>query len=253
MNSAASLYIARNTPIHACDARVKILLLFAYTVAIFFADTLLGVLLFAAFALITVGVGKIPARKLVVLLIPVAFLSLFAVFFNVIDADVASEGLLIGGTSAVRMMSLAVASFVVCFTTTSTDLVQAFSWLLVPLACVGFPVGDIALVLSLALRFIPMVFEELARIRDAQASRGAHLSSGPVVGRMRAWGAVFVPLFVGLFRRADRIAIAMDSRCYCAAGSTVKRTSLSACAFSALSFAQLSAGIVLFVVVALLL
>ena len=125
--------------------------------------------------------------------------------------------------------------------------------LLVPLACVGVPVGDIALVLSLALRFIPMVFEELARIRDAQASRGANLSLGPVVNRVRAWGAVFVPLFVGLFRRADRIAIAMDSRCYCAAGSTVKRTSLSACAFSALSFAQLSAGIVLFVVVALLL
>ena len=151
------------------------------------------------------------------------------------------------------MMSLAVASFVVCFTTTSTDLVQAFSWLLVPLACVGVPVGDIALVLSLALRFIPMVFEELARIRDAQASRGANLSSGPVVNRVRAWGAVFVPLFVGLFRRADRIAIAMDSRCYCAAGSTVKRTSLSIRAFSALSFALLSAGIVLFAVVALLL
>lgn len=253
MNSAASLYIARNTPIHACDARVKILLLLAYTIAIFFADTLVGVSLFAVYVVVTAGVGGIPVRRLTVLLIPVAFLSLFAVFFNAINADVASEGLLIGVISAVRMMSLAVASFVVCFTTTSTDLVQAFSWLLVPLTCVGVPVGDIALVLSLALRFIPMVFEELARIRDAQASRGAHLSSGPVVGRMRAWGAVFVPLFVGLFRRADRIAIAMDSRCYCAAGSTVKRTSLSACAFSALSFAQLSAGIVLFVVVALLL
>ena len=253
MNSAASLYIARNTPIHACDARVKILLLLVYTIAIFFADTLVGVSLFAICAVVAAGVGRIPARKLTVLLIPVAFLSLFAVFLNAINADVASEGLRVGGISAVRMMSLAGASFVVCFTTTSTDLVQAFSWFLVPLACVGVPVGDIALVLSLALRFIPMVFEELARIRDAQASRGANLSSGPVVNRVRAWGAVFVPLFVGLFRRADRIAIAMDSRCYCAAGSTVKRTSLSACAFSALSFAQLSAGIVLFVVVDLLL
>lgn len=253
MNSAASLYIARNTPIHACDARVKILLLLAYTIAIFFADTLVGVSLFAVCAVVAAGVGRIPARKLTVLLIPLAFLSLFAIFFNAINADVASEGLLVGGISAVRMMSLAVASFVVCFTTTSTDLVQAFSWLLVPLACVGVPVGDIALVLSLALRFIPMVFEELARIRDAQASRGANFSSGPVVNRVRAWGAVFVSLFVGLFRRADRIAIAMDSRCYCAAGSTVKRTSLSIRALSALSFAQLSAGIILFVVVALLL
>ena len=107
MNSAASLYIARNTPIHACDARVKILLLLAYTIAIFFADTLVGVSLFAICAVVTAGVGRIPARKLTVLLIPVAFLSLFAIFFNAINADVASEGLLVGGISAVRMMSLA--------------------------------------------------------------------------------------------------------------------------------------------------
>ena len=91
MNSAASLYIARNTPIHACDARVKILLLLAYTVAIFFADTLVGASLFAVCAVVAAGVGRIPARKLTVLLIPVAFLSLFAIFFNAINADVASE------------------------------------------------------------------------------------------------------------------------------------------------------------------
>ena len=116
---------------------------------------------------------------------------------------------------------------------------SALRSLLGPLRRVHFPVDDAATALSLAVRFVPVLGEELARVRNAQASRGARFDSGGLVARLQAWGRVLVPLFVGAFRRADRVAVAMDARCYGAAPCSAAWLCILH-AFFASSFACLS-------------
>lgn len=222
-----TLYIEDKTPVHSFDARLKVVLLLAYSVLAFFADSWAGLAVFTFF-IVCVGVSaRLPWGRVGLLLVPVFVLAAFALFFNVVNtADFstgASEGTLVG----LRMLDLCLASFIVCFTTTSSQLIEAFSSLAGPLRKTRFPVDDAAFALSLALRFIPLVFEQFERVRMAQASRGAAFDRGLLPGRIRAWGAVFIPLFVGLFRRADSVVIAMDSRCYGVAQATgMQRTSL---------------------------
>lgn len=115
---------------------------------------------------------------------------------------------------AVRILLILFASFVVTFTTTATQLTNAFASLLAPLRVVRVPVDDIAMMLSIALRFIPLTADELTRVRNAQLLRGASFENGSLWQRISAWQTVFVPLIVGLFRRADALAEAMEARCY---------------------------------------
>lgn len=149
---------------------------------------------------------------------------------------------------ALRILLLVVASLLVCFTTTSTALMQAFSSFLAPLRALRVPVDDIASVLSIALRFIPLVAEELGRIHDAQWSRGAKFSEGGLATRLRAWATVMVPLFVGMFRRADALAVAMDARCYGMPGA--RRSSLARRRFDAKAALTLVVGVAVCVALA---
>ena len=213
MNFQAMTYVAGDTPVHRCDARVKIVALFVYSLAIFWVSTWWGMLAFAALALAAMLVAKIPARNLVVPLVPIFVLAAFAVVFAC-AADPGWEGLLRGLFVALRMIVLVAASFVVCLTTTSTQLVKAFAQLISPLRALRVPVDDIAFTLSLAIRFIPVIAEEFALVRRAQKTRGASMEGLPFRRRLRIWGAAFSAVFVGLFRRADAVATAMDSRCY---------------------------------------
>lgn len=102
----------------------------------------------------------------------------------------------------------------VATSTTPTKLAHACTSLMRPLGHIGVPIEDVGLVLSMALRFIPVVSEEAGRIRLAQQARGVNFDEGSVLRRVRAWAAVLTPLVVGLFRRADRVAESMDARCY---------------------------------------
>lgn len=213
MNFRAMTYVAGNTPVHRCDARAKILLLLAYSIAIFFVRTWLGMAAFVAVAVLAAVVARIPARHMLVPLVPVAVLAAFAVVFAFAAAP-GWEGLLSGLFVGVRMVALVAASFVVCLTTTSTDLIDAFSRLISPLGALGVPVRDIAFTLSLALRFIPVIVDEFASVRKAQIARGADIEGLPFKRRLQVWGAAFSAVFVGLFRHADALANAMDARCY---------------------------------------
>ena len=218
MRLRTTLYIPADTPIHACDARVKIVLLLAFTIAVFFVGSWWGMALCAGVVLALVAIAKLPAKHLALLMVPVAILALFAVVFNATgaasDGRGAAAGLAAGALVAVRMLLLVLASFIVCFTSSSSELLEGFARLMAPLRALRVPVDDVALVLSMALRFIPMIAEEYQRIHDAQAARGARFDNGSVGARIKAHAAVLIPLFVGLFRRADSIALAMDARCY---------------------------------------
>ena len=140
----------------------------------------------------------------------------------------------------VRISLVIMASFVITFTTTSTQLTDALASILHPLRALKVPVDDIAFTLSLALRFIPLLFEQLGQIKIAQTSRGAHFGSGSLWRRLKTWMVVLIPLFIGFFRQADSVAEAMDARCYGAG----PRTSLNAQAMRAGAWVLLAVALI---------
>ncbi len=144
--------------------------------------------------------------------------------------------------NAVRILLLVLASLVVSFTTSAEALIDAFRWFARPLRALKVPVDDVAMVLALAVRFIPTISAELARVRDAHVARGALLNDGALHERATAWGCVLMPLFVGLFRHADRLGIAMEARCY---GAPEERTSLSQLRCGAKDRVVLAVGVAL--------
>ncbi|MBQ9043305.1 MAG: energy-coupling factor transporter transmembrane protein EcfT [Eggerthellaceae bacterium] len=198
--------------VHRCDARAKIVLLLAFSIGIFFAGNWLALAAFAIVAALAVVLARLPFGEVNRLLAPVYVLAAFSVLFNVI-ATPSVDGLMAGLFFGVRMIVLIAASFVVCLTTSSNELLGAFRWFIGPLKHLRVPVDDIAFTLALSLRFIPVIEREFETVRAAQKSRGAELS-GSLAHKLSIWGAAFSAVFVGLFRHADALATAMDARCY---------------------------------------
>ena len=281
MKLSFSTYLAGSAPVHACDARVKVVLLIAYSITLFLVQSWWALGACAAAFAALLGVARIPVARVLGLSLPLMVIALLAIVFNAFsfDAEAAAnataEGL--GAVSAgvlqdappltiagsfgfvpagfargcfyaIRIVLLVVASLLVSFTTTSTELTEAFASFLRPLRKLRVPTDDVASVLSIALRFIPLVAEEVGRVRDAQWARGAHLDDGGLLVRLRAWATVLVPLIVGMFRRADALAVAMDARCYGVPG--VARTSLAHRRIGGSSLATLAIGLVACIVLA---
>ncbi|MCI8469511.1 MAG: energy-coupling factor transporter transmembrane protein EcfT [Eggerthellaceae bacterium] len=240
MRLSVSTYIPGASPVHRLDARVKVALLAAYSAALLLVSSWPGLLLATALLAATLAASALPLRRVLALGAPAYAIAAFSVAFNacvLVGPDGAAAGVLplVGGVAlsgeglsrglmlGLRIVLLTEASLVVSLTSTSTELGDALRSILAPLRPLRVPVDDVATALSLAVRFIPLTAEELCVVRDAQWSRGAPFDGGPVA-RMRAWSAVMIPLFVGLFRRADVLSRAMDARCY---GLGRARTSLA--------------------------
>lgn len=201
------------------DGRTKILLLAEYTVALFLAVRL-KVLAVLALALGAVAaVSGVNGARVLRQAAPSYVIAVFLLLYNGVAAGWA-EGVLVAG----RVVLLVYASLVVAALTTPTELTEALRRFLQPLARCGLPVHDGVTALSLALRFMPLMAQESAEVRTAQLARGAALESGSLAARLRAWGQVMVPVLVGLFRRADRLACAMDARCF---GASKQPTTLA--------------------------
>lgn len=198
---------------HRCGAWIKIVLLAAFSVALFFVAEWWVMALFVTAIVAGAVMARIPLRMMVTPLVPVIVLALFAVAFAVANSPTPaglSDGLLV----AVRMIALVSASFVVCLTTRADELLKGFAFIIGPLRVLHVPVGEIAFTLALALRFIPTIAEELLLVRMAQKARGADASGKGFWRELQIWGAAFTAVFVGLFRRADALADAMDARCF---------------------------------------
>lgn len=205
---------------HRMDARVKILGLLGYSIAIFFVHSWPAMILFALIPLAAALKAKLPFGAMIRPLIPVLALALFALVFAVF-AEPSFVGFSRGCLVALRMVILVVASFVVCLTTDATELLRGFSSLIAPLGYLRVPVDSMAFTLALALRFIPLIAEEYASIRRAQKARAG--GSAGVRRRIAVALSAFMALFIGLFRRGDALAVALDARCY---GASRKRTTL---------------------------
>lgn len=208
------------------DARVKIVLLFAAIAAIFLTE---GLAALGAWCLLAVGLALtagMGARRLLGALRPAALLMALVVAANLVSCD-GSADLIVAGTwglsatgavraatAVLRIALMLVFSLLVTATTTPVAVAEAVVRIAAPLARLGVPVEEAGMVLSLALRFIPLVSEEVRRVQLAQRSRGVRFDEDGIVARIRVWGCVLVPVMVGLFRRADRLGAAMDGRCY---------------------------------------
>ena len=157
-------------------------------------------------------------RQVLRALRPAALVLLFALVANAVvlvgQPGLSSAGLARGATAVARVALVVGFALVFSSTTVPPAISDAIAWLMSPLRVLGVPVGGVSTAASVALRFIPITAEEVERIRCAQLARGARLDAGGVVGRLRGWGQVLVPLIVGLFRRADELARAMSDRCY---------------------------------------
>ena len=226
-------YYSSNSVVHRLDPRVKLLIVIAYIVTVFFAVdyAIYGVLFL--FVLAVALVSKIPIgvlfRTVRTIIILVLITSLINVFFtkgeNLLVSwrfiSIYKEGIERAVKLALRLILLMLFPSILTLTTTPMELTDAIESLLSPLKVIKVPVHAIALIMSIALRMIPILMEETNKIILAQKARGADFDTGGAFKKAKAMIPVLVPLFVGAFRRADELALAMDARCY---SSVAKRT-----------------------------
>ena len=219
-------YVPGMSPIHRLDPRVKLALVVAYVAVLFGATEWWGLVVAGVAAAAALGLSGVPPRLALRGLRPVAWLLLFTVAANSLKLDSADSLFQIGRVSvdaagfrtgcffAFRIIALVVGTSLLTLTTSPVALTDALTRVLAPLRMLRVPVDDIAMMFSIALRFIPTTAEEAEKIIVAQSARGAVFDEGGPIRRARAWVPVLVPLFVNLFRRADDLALAMESRCY---------------------------------------
>lgn len=211
--------------IHRSDPRVKIIMSLVLMIVIFIVDNLLCLSLALAFSILAVYVSKVPLSYAFKGLRPVLVIILFTVVLNVFFSDgtplftiwkltVTYEGLMRAIQTALRITVLIIGSSLVTLTTTPILLTDGIEKLLNPLKKIKVPVHEIAMMMSIALRFIPVLMEETQKIIKAQTARGADFDTGNLFQKAKSFIPVLVPLFISAFRRADDLATAMESRCY---------------------------------------
>lgn len=225
---ALGQYYPVDSVLHRLDPRTKIVLMIAYITMIFFVKTFIGFGIVLVFLAAAILLSSVPVGKVLKSLKTIMFLVLFTVIMSLLfyagkEEDliwrwgiikVYRAGLINAGLMALRLMFLVVGPTLLTFTTTPVALTDGLESLLKPLTYIKFPVHELAMIMSIALRLIPTLVEETDKIQSAQKARCADFDSGNVFKRAKAMIPVLIPLFVSSFRRADELADAMDSRCY---------------------------------------
>lgn len=250
---SATIYIAGESSVHRLDVRSKLILLALYSVGLFFIDTWIGLILAGFLFVVVLIASKISPPKIFKLSIPIYFIVAFTILFNslrFIDGGLSFTlaGFNRGCFFGIRIVLLVWASLIVCLTSTSMQLTDALNSFLRPLRHLRVPTEDIAMVFSIALRFIPLIAEEFIQIKNAQWSRGAKFDEGTIFERIRSYIAILLPMLVGLFRRADSLAQALEVRCYGYPGAN--RTSISQRKIDALSICITIVGAVIVLLLA---
>lgn len=211
--------------VHKLDPRTKIIATVVYIVSLFCVKNILGFVLAGVGLLLAVKLARIPLRFILRGLKTVMILLLFTVVLNVFLVDgtpifkwyfisISREGIYTAVFMAARLILLIIGCSMMTLTTTPIQLTDGIERLLRPLKKIKVPVHDIAMMMSIALRFIPILMEETDKIMKAQTARGADFESGGLVQKAKSLIPVLVPLFISAFRRADELATAMEARCY---------------------------------------
>ncbi len=225
-NVSLGQYFPGNSVIHRLDPRIKLVLVIAIIVLIFLMDTLPGNLVVFAFLVATIILSRVNVKFVLRGLKPLWFIILLTFILNTFFYSggtelfswwifrVSQEGLNSAIRLAVRLIFLITATTMLTLTTSPIALTDGIESLLKPLKRVKFPVHELAMMMTIAMRFIPTLIEETDKIMKAQTARGAEFDSGSIFKRAAGMVPLLVPLFVSAFRRADELAFAMESRCY---------------------------------------
>ena len=218
-------FYPKDSKIHSLDARTKIIGTVVYLVALFLVNNFLGFAI-AALALVTVvAISKVPfkfiskgLKPIMILIIFTMLVNMFAtpgeVIFTIWKLKLTKEGIIRAIFMAIRLVLLIFGSSLLTLTTKPIELTDGLERLMSPLRVIGLPAHELAMMMTIALRFIPTLLDETDKIMKAQSSRGADFESGNLIERAKGLVPLLVPLFVSAFRIAGDLAMAMEARCY---------------------------------------
>ncbi|MBE6985439.1 MAG: energy-coupling factor transporter transmembrane protein EcfT [Ruminococcaceae bacterium] len=218
-------YFPGNTFVHRLDPRTKLLMVIVYIIALFLCEWFVTYGIMLTFLAVTVAISRIRLKALFKGLKPLIFIIIFTALINLFYSDgevlvkfwiftITKEGIFNAFFLVLRIMLLVTGTFMLTYTTSPIALTDGIESLLSPLKKVRFPVHELAMMMSIALRFIPTLIEETDKVISAQKARGADFETGNIFRRAKALIPILIPLFVSAFRRADELATAMECRCY---------------------------------------
>ena len=218
-------YYRTESVIHALDPRVKIVGTFSFIISLFLVKNFIGYVIAGLFLVICIKLSNVPPKFIFRGMKAIFFLLMITMAFNLFltpgeplvsfwKIQITGEGLKLAIMMGVRLVFLITGSSLMTLTTTPNNLTDGLEDLLKPLKKVRVPVHEISMMMSIALRFIPILMEETDKIMKAQMARGADFESGSIMNRAKSLVPLLVPLFISAFRRANDLAMAMEARCY---------------------------------------
>lgn len=218
-------YFPGTSFLHKLDPRIKIVATMIFIIAIFFAHSLASYALVTAFVALSFAISRLPVKFILKSLKPLWVIIIFTMGVHIFTTPgdvlwqygifhITKEGLYQGALMTARLVFLIVFSSLLTYTTSPIVLTDGIEHLLNPFKRIGVPAHELAMMMTIALRFIPTLLEETDRIMKAQMSRGADFSSGNIMKRAKNMLPILIPLFISSFRRADELALAMEARCY---------------------------------------
>ncbi len=254
-------YYPAKSVIHRLDPRTKLLALIAFIVLIFVSDNFYSLFACGLVIIISIDAARVPFGRVLRSVKGIIFILLFTAILNLFFykgknllwgwgiITIYREGIIFTVFLMFRLFFLVMASSVLTLTTTPVELTDGIESLLKPLKYIRFPVHELALIMSIALRFIPTLIDETNRIISAQKARGADFESGNIFKRIKAIVPILIPLLISAFRRADELGDAMDARCYSGSKNRTKYKKLKFAwrdLAAVFAIAVLIAGVVLF-------
>ena len=219
-------YYPVDSPIHRLDARIKLGVTFLFIVTLFLVNSFTGYLFAAACMALVIRASKVPLKFMLKGLKSIMIIILFTAFINLFMTrgehvlwhwgflTLTVEGILMAIKMCVRLVMLIIGSSLLTLTTTPIQLTDAIEYVLRPFKRIGVPAHEIAMMMTIALRFIPTLLDETDKIMKAQQARGAYFDTGNLLQKAKSLIPILVPLFISAFRRAEELAMAMEARCY---------------------------------------
>lgn len=246
-------YFPGDSFVHRLDPRTKLIMVFLYIIALFLANGFVGYAVMIGVTAGFIALSKVPPKSMfrglksvVLIIVLTAILNVFytdgTVLVQVWKLKITYEGIIKAVFMVLRIVMLICGTFLLTYTTTPVALTDGMELLLNPLKKLKVPVHEMSMMMSMALRFIPTLIEETDKIMSAQKARGADFETGSLMDRARALLPILVPLFVSAFRRADELAIAMESRCY---NGGAGRTRMKQLKFKGGDYGALTFGVLL--------
>ncbi|PAB58205.1 energy-coupling factor transporter transmembrane component T family protein [Anaeromicrobium sediminis] len=218
-------YYPIDSSVHKMDPRVKIIITFAYIMSLFLVKNFVAYAYVIGFLVVTIGLSKVPVKFIVRGLKPLFLIITFTFLINMFmtkgeilyeigPLNITREGLRQAIFMATRLILLIIGTSMLTLTTSPIELTDGIEKLLNPFKKIGVPAHELAMMMTIALRFIPTLLEETDKIMKAQMARGADFESGNLMKRAKSLVPLLVPLFISAFRRAEELAMAMEARCY---------------------------------------